>query len=203
MKHLSRRSFLTTAAASGSLAVMSTGCSDSATSNSHSSLGKRNHPLEGITREKIKITDIKVTPISYVPPDARILWTDGDYEVWKTDAALTEVFTDQGIIGIGEGTPYEHPLVIKKYTEEYIKPLLVGQNPFDVEYLTCNGFNRKDRAPWAGVENALWDIIGKAAGLPVFRVLDLEGDAKSSIRIYASGGDNQPWYSDEAADNLI
>ena len=116
--------------------------------------------------------------------------------------ALTQVFTDQGIVGIGEGTPYEHPLVIKKYTEEYIKPLLLGQNPFDVEYLTCNGFNRRERAPWAGVDNALWDIIGKAVGLPVFRILDLEGDAEPRVHIYASGGDNQPWYAN-GEENLI
>jgi hypothetical protein len=100
MKHLSRRSFLSTAAASGSLAILGTSCAEDDKSAPSKGLGKRNHPLEGITREDIKITDIKVTPLSYVPPDGRILWTDGDYEVWKTDGALTEVFTDQGIIGI-------------------------------------------------------------------------------------------------------
>ena len=46
-----------------------------------------------------------MTPLSYIDPN-KDLWRSDSYTVWKTDAAITRVYNDQGIIGIGEGTPY-------------------------------------------------------------------------------------------------
>jgi galactonate dehydratase len=85
----------------------------------------RNHPVDGIKRQNLKITDIRVLPLSYVDPN-RDLWHSGGYQVWKTDGAITQIYTDQGLVGIGEGTPYENPAEIKQYTEQVIRPLLVG-----------------------------------------------------------------------------
>jgi galactonate dehydratase len=163
-----------------------------------------NHPTQGIKREKIKITDIKVTPLSYVDPN-RNLWRGDRYIVWKTDAALCQVFTDQGIVGIAEGTPYAGPDVIKKYTEEVIKPVLVGQNPFDVDFIACaSGLapapkvgipDRSAAGSWAGVNNACWDIIGKALNTPVYKLLASDNQPDPHIRVYASGGDYHEWYN--------
>ena len=86
---------------------------------------KRAYPSEGIKRENITITDIKVTPLSYVH-DGDYLWRVGGLVVWKSDAALVQVFTNQGIIGISEGSPYRGPDAIKEYTDRYITPLLKG-----------------------------------------------------------------------------
>ena len=49
---------------------------------------RRTYPLEGIERENIKITDIKVTPISYEDPTGDF-WRSGKISVWKTDGCLT------------------------------------------------------------------------------------------------------------------
>ena len=100
-------------------------------------ISRRTYPLEGIERENIKITDIKVTPISYEDPKGD-LWRSGKISVWKTDGCLTEVFTDEGIIGIGEGSPYAGCDKIKQYTDEVITPSLIGKNPFDIEFLTLS-----------------------------------------------------------------
>ena len=156
----------------------------------------RNHPLDGIEREDITITDIKVIPLSYVDPE-NDLWRSGNYQVWKTDGAITQIFTNQGLIGIGEGTPYQGPDYIKEYTENTIKPLLIGKNPFDVEFL-CNRGNtdRHTRAPWAGVDCACWDLIGKAKGIPVRKLLAIdEQTAVDAIKIYASAGVEHEWYN--------
>lgn len=156
----------------------------------------RNHPLDGIEREDITITDIKVIPLSYVDPESD-LWRSGNYQVWKTDGAITQIFTNQGLIGIGEGTPYQGPDYIKEYTENTIKPLLIGKNPFDVEFL-CNRGNtdRHTRAPWAGVDCACWDLIGKAKGIPVRKLLAIdEQTAVDAIKIYASAGVEHEWYN--------
>ena len=158
----------------------------------------RNHPLDGIQREKLTIRDVRVTPISHVDPEGD-LWRSGTYQVWKTDGAITQIFTEEGLVGIGEGSPYEDPARIKEYTEMYIRPLLIGKNPFDVEAL-CNRGNgsRRSRAPWAGVDVACWDLIGKAVGKPVYELLCTEGTPRRQIAIYASGGVEHAWYENGA-----
>ena len=156
----------------------------------------RNHPLDQIEREELRITDVRVIPLSYVHPEGD-LWRTGRYQVWKTDGAITQVFTHQGLIGIGEGSPYEGPEDIRRFTEETIKPLFVGQNPFDVELLTNRGNDsRHNRAPWAGVDNACWDLIGKARGLPVYRLLATDHEPNPRVPIYASGGVEHEWYAE-------
>ena len=155
---------------------------------------RRTYPLEGIERENIKITDIKVTPISYKDPKGD-LWRSGKISVWKTDGCLTEVFTDQGIIGIGEGSPYAGCDKIKQYTDEVITPSLIGKNPFDIEFLTCgDADNWNGRSPWAGVDCALWDIIGKAKNMPVYKLLATDNEPATRLKVYASGGDYHEWY---------
>ena len=154
----------------------------------------RNHPLDVIERENLTISDVRVIPLSYVDPDQN-LWRSANYQVWKTDGAITQIFTDQGIVGIGEGSPYEGPDYIKQYTEETIKPLLIGKNPFDVEFLTNRGNDsRHNRAPWAGIDTACWDIIGKAKGKPVYELLAIDGKPQPDVRIYASAGVEHEWY---------
>ena len=131
----------------------------------------RNHPLDGFQRQPLTIRDIRVIPLSYVHPEEN-LWRSSTYQVWKTDAAITEIITEEGLTGIGEGTPYEGPTYIKKFTEDVIKPLAIGKNPFDVELLTNRGTDsRKNRAPWAGVDAACWDLIGKSLNKPVYELL--------------------------------
>ena len=190
MNNMSRRTFLGSSAAAAVCAY-----SPGNTSVCSAQQTTRKHPLDGIERENIKITDIKVTPLSYEDPKGN-LWRTVSYIVWKTDAALCEVFTDQGIVGIGEGCPYAGPDNIKKYTEEFIKPAILGENPFDVELLTSvsSAWNL-GAVGWAGVENALWDIIGKAKNMPVYKLLATDNEPDTHILIYASGGDYHEWYN--------
>lgn len=163
---------------------------------------KRSHPSEGIKRENITITDIKVTPLSYVH-DGDYLWRVGGLVVWKSDAALVQVFTSQGIVGIGEASPYRGPDAIKQYTDRYITPLLKGQNVFDVDFITNNqGHNTVAEGAWAGVNNALWDVIGKTKGKPVYQLLSGERTPSNKVHMYASGGVEHAWY-DHGAEDLI
>lgn len=181
---LSRRSFLAASAALGALRTAG-----------ESVLGTRIHPLERIARERIKITDVKVTLLSYELPKDKV-WKTATFIVWKTDAILVEVFTDQGIVGIGEPSPYGGPEVIKQFIEEHVRPRLIGKNPFDVERLTPAWGDSAFRyqVAWAGVDAALWDIIGKAKGIPVYRLLATDAAPAPRIRMYASGGVEYAWY---------
>jgi L-alanine-DL-glutamate epimerase-like enolase superfamily enzyme len=196
MQRISRRQAMSAIGGAAGLAFTG-GCgSPASVPASKQSLvsGSITHLLEGVGRENIKITDVKVTPMSWVHPQKNI-WRSIDYIVWKTDSALCRIYTDAGIVGIGEGSPYAGPDKIQKFTEDYIKPALVGRNPFDVELLTCGGTSKLARRAWAGADVALWDIIGRAKNMPVYKLLATDTEPVTRIPIYASGGDEHEWYN--------
>ena len=198
MKKISRRSFVST-----SSAALAAGLTHHALGQySSSDRSQRSHPSEGLARENIVIKDIKVTPLSY-KHDGEYLWRCGGLYVWKSDAALVEVFTNRGLVGIAEGSPYRGPDKLKEYTDKYITPQLVGENVFDVDFLCNNqGHNRLAEGAWAGVNNALWDIIGKAKGQPVYKLLSHDSNPSNKVKIYASGGVSHAWY-DQGDEELI
>ena len=203
MKAFSRRKFISAGAISGLGAIAGVsackGNSEATVANS-----PRNHPLDGITRENIKITDLKVTLLSCeLPPKEQwyLDWIPERYKCWKTDSILVEVFTDAGIRGIGGATQYGGPDVVKSYLENVIKPAITGKNPFDIEFLTCGVKVRGPMVGWAGVDAALWDIIGKAKGRPVYDLLAVDHKAQTRIPVYASAG--EMYDGDIWPDNLI
>ena len=109
---------------------------------------------------------------------------------------IVEIFTDAGHVGIGNAALA--PRVSKQTIDLYLKPLLIGADPWDVEFLWQHmyrrtmAFGRKGIGMTAisAVDIALWDILGKAAGQPVFRLLG--GRTKPRIPVYASRLYSQP-----------
>jgi L-rhamnonate dehydratase len=103
---------------------------------------------------------------------------------------IVEVEADDGTVGIGNAALA--PLVTKTAVDQYLTPLLVGQNPWDIEFLwqhmyrNTMAFGRKGVGMTAisAVDIALWDLLGKAAKQPVFRLLG--GRTKARIPVYAS-----------------
>lgn len=156
----------------------------------------RKYPLEGIARQNIKITDIKVRLFSVpVPPEK--WWVGCGVDI------LTEIYTDQGIVGIGGPSPYGGVEEVKKYTEQTIRPALIGLNPFDVDIITGGGpklnmpdihnRSRTESCAWAGVNIACWDIIGKAVNQPVWQLLAIDHKPNTHIEHYASAGTLYDW----------
>jgi L-rhamnonate dehydratase len=109
---------------------------------------------------------------------------------------IVEVFTDAGIVGIGNAAL--SPRVTKQVIDLYLKPLLLGKDPFDYEFLWQHmyrqtmAFGRKGIAMVAisAVDIAIWDILGKSAKQPVFKLLG--GRTKPKIPVYASRLYSQP-----------
>jgi len=103
---------------------------------------------------------------------------------------IVEVFSDDGLVGIGNAALA--PQVTKQTIDLYLKPLLIGQNPWDTEFLwqhmyrKAMAFGRKGigMAAISALDIALWDVLGKSAKQPVYRLLG--GRTKPRIPVYAS-----------------
>jgi L-rhamnonate dehydratase len=103
---------------------------------------------------------------------------------------IVEIFTDDGHVGIGNAALA--PPITKQVIDLYLKPLLIGADPWNIEFLWQHmyrktmAFGRKGIGMTAisAVDIALWDLLGKSAKQPVFRLLG--GRTKPRIPIYAS-----------------
>jgi L-alanine-DL-glutamate epimerase-like enolase superfamily enzyme len=191
MNILSRRKFIgSTIVAAGAYSAMGlSGCVSSEGNPAKKSANRKN-PLDGIERENIRITDVKCILLSYeLKPEEQWVDTDANMIVWKTNAVIIKISTDKGIFGLGASSHYSGPEEMKKYTEEVIKPVLTGKNPFDVEFLTCGLSGPRGRNAWAAADCALWDIIGKVKNMPVYRMLAIDNKPETHLRVYASDGE--------------
>jgi galactonate dehydratase len=118
-----------------------------------------------------------------------------------------KVETDRGIYGIGEAYSCGPDEATVKVIEDY-KLWLVGQDPRNIQHLWDMMYNIT-RFPGgsivnsaiSGIEHALWDIAGKAAGLPVWALLG--GKVRDKIRVYQSAGGSSPQEVAERAKELV
>jgi galactonate dehydratase len=111
---------------------------------------------------------------------------------WK-NWVFTRVDTDEGIHGIGEATLNGFAKTVETAIHE-LKRFVIGQDPFDVENHSLRLFREVysdggqiQGAALSGIEFACWDIMGKALGQPVYKLLG--GRCHERLRVYANG-----WY---------
>ncbi len=104
---------------------------------------------------------------------------------------LVRVHTDEGLVGIGECFRRQ-PDLIKMQVDRLFKPVLQGKDPLDTE-LRWRDMVRAGSAvemggaifcAIAGLDIALWDLKGKALGVPIYQLLG--GKVRDSVRMYAS-----------------
>ena len=107
---------------------------------------------------------------------------------------FVRVYTDEGIVGTGEcnsGGPGFSGLA-SKYAILAMKERLIGEDPFNINMIyeklrRVGRYGGSSHAPLifalTGIENALYDIVGKALGVPVYKLLG--GKFRSDIRLYA------------------
>lgn len=122
---------------------------------------------------KLKITDVKAYPL-------------------KTGQLLVEVFTDGGLTGIGECSPTVNIAALKAIIEDQIKRVARGRSPFDVEAIWKkvyeayykHGHQGVMMLALAGVDIALWDLMGKALGVPCYMLMG--GKVRNKVPLYAS-----------------
>ncbi len=118
---------------------------------------------------------------------------------------FVKVETNEGIYGWGEAyTQLDRDRVIERQMEE-LSRYLVGRSPFDIKQFIFSAYadfagkrgSLELFCAISGLEQALWDIVGKATGQPVYNLLG--GRTRRRLRVYANGwGGAQP--PDELAD---
>ncbi|MSQ08160.1 MAG: mandelate racemase/muconate lactonizing enzyme family protein [Dehalococcoidia bacterium] len=126
------------------------------------------------------------------------------------ETTVVRIRTDDGTTGYGEAQAPIAPRVCKAIIEDIVRPLVVGRDPFDAEaiWTRCYGAMRERGHPTgfyvdalAGVDIALYDIMGKATGKPAHRLLG--GRYRDAVEIYAGiGGTDTQKVADEAAEHV-
>ena len=133
----------------------------------------------------MKIEKIEIFVIG--PEDKHYTWSEDIPEIYQTNTII-RMFTDSNIIGeaaVWNATYFDYD----KYTAESLKhllPILIGKDPLDRESILYDIRPRVFPQPpgaQALIDNALWDIFGKHANLPVYKLL---GGRRDKIKSYAS-----------------
>ena len=131
----------------------------------------------------MKITDVKVYLVEgYIE---RLRWI------------FVQVYTDEGVIGLGDATNWPHGEIIVKAIQ-CLREHVVGESPFDIEKLWKKmfgalvplGFGGVQVSAICGIESACWDIVGKVTGQPIYNLIG--GRMRDRLRLFAiskSGGD--------------
>lgn len=118
-----------------------------------------------------------------------------------------KIHTDEGLVGLGEPLLEGRSETCAMAVAE-LEPYLIGKDPRRVVHhwqaMYRHAFYRGGpllTSALSGVEQALWDIAGKAAGLPVYAMLG--GPLRDRIRMYKHAGGKTPEAAAEAAKNAV
>ena len=140
----------------------------------------------------MRVVDVKAYPMSHklAPEDIVDL---GLGRTVKRDTVIVRVATDDGIIGYGESHHGRSPGAVAHLANTTLRQLVIGMDASDVVgiwariykmQLGSHGMGAATSIAMSGIDMALWDIRGKAAGWPVYKLL---GGSCRPIPAYAGG----------------
>jgi galactonate dehydratase len=125
-------------------------------------------------------------------------------KITKIDVLLTradwrnflfvKLTTDSGLVGWGDGTLEWKESTVRDLILDLGRRYVIGHNPFDIESLWFQLYQVEHNtgpimyAAMAGIETAMWDLVGKTTGQPVYNLVG--GKVRSKIKVYANG-----WYA--------
>jgi D-arabinonate dehydratase/D-galactarolactone cycloisomerase len=143
------------------------------------------------------IEDVEVILLSHrVPDDRPLAWSGGLLP--GVTAGLVRVRTTDGLTGLGETYAGQFAPEVVQELVNYYRPLIVGQDASDITGIWQRCYTRTlywgrsgiSVSVLSAIESALWDLVGKALGTPVHRLLG--GRGRDRIDTYASGGMDAP-----------
>lgn len=139
----------------------------------------------------MKIRDVRTTRLSVPlkPPIA-----DSTHTLNRIQWILVDVLTDEGLTGNSLMLTFEYgPELLQRIVDTELKTLIIDKDPSQIAQIWqlchahCEYIGQAGVAAWgvAAIEIALWDLLGKRLGVPVYRLL---GATKEEIPAYGSGG---------------
>ena len=139
----------------------------------------------------MKITDIRTIRLrAPLPPECQYRSRSGLRTFRST--VLVQVETDEGIVGFGSCSGNE--AVVEAIIVRALKPLLMGKDPLQIQELWETAYVGTGIGEYgsqaigvialSGVDIALWDILGKAKNLPVYKLLG--GRSRERVQVYAT-----------------
>src|SRR5689334_20539356 len=141
----------------------------------------------------MKITKIETIVIKMpMLIEGSVMPRQGGVARTSMDTLLVRVDTDEGVTGWGEGFGHRIFTATKAALDSFIGPMCIGRDPTAINQLTdelqrnLGGVGRNGPAMYAlsAIDIALWDIAGKLAGMPLYRLLG--GSTRAELPAYAS-----------------
>lgn len=141
----------------------------------------------------MRIASVEPVLLSHTyPPEDVQTWSGG--VLAGITAGLVRITTTDGLTGIGETYAANFAPEVVRALVHHFEPYLVGQDPSDIDRLWTSCYSRNlywgrsgvSISVLSAIESALWDLIGKAVGKPVWELLG--GLAHERLPRYASGG---------------
>jgi len=140
----------------------------------------------------LRIADVKAYPTSFpIAPENRVALGIG--VAVKRDAVVVKVTTAGGLVGWGESHHGRAHTAVARLIETTLRQLVLGMDAADVvgvwkkiydKQLASHGMGAGTCLAMSGIDCALWDIRGQAAGMPLYKLL---GGARKAIPAYAGG----------------
>ena len=141
--------------------------------------------------KEFKITRLESTAIT-IPFHRPVKLSFGIVD--KRSYVVVQIYTNQGVVGIGESAPLpiyseESVETVKSVTDRYLAPALLGMNPFDIELILArlDQVIKGNPVAKAGIEYAIWDIMGKALDVPVYQLMGGLYREEVSLPIHSIG----------------
>ncbi len=142
----------------------------------------------------LKITDVRAI-LTEPEPGSR-------FTVVKVETS------EPGLYGLGCASLRTRPRAVKAAIEDYLRPFLIGKDPADIEDIWQSAYVS---SYWrsgpilnnalSGVDEALWDIKGKVAGMPVYDLIG--GKAREAAAVYAHASATTPQEVEEQALSFV
>jgi L-alanine-DL-glutamate epimerase-like enolase superfamily enzyme len=135
--------------------------------------------------DDLLITDVRAVEVRSVPFSVGLIppWNPTQ-RITTRDYCVVRVDTNQGIHGLALDGDYTPALpATAEEVREIIAPHLVGRHVLDMEAHTAYLHSIRAQGRFFFIAVALWDIVGKAVGLPLYR---LWGGKRDKVRVYAS-----------------
>jgi galactonate dehydratase len=111
---------------------------------------------------------------------------------WR-NFTLVKLTTEDGLVGWGEGTLGWKESAVRELIVDFGRRYVIGHDPFDIEDLWFKLYQIEHNAgpvmyaAMSAIETAMWDLVGKATGQPVYNLVG--GKVRSKVKVYANG-----WY---------